>query len=277
MIFTDSHAHLPSVAERLGREVLDSLLADYSAAWEAGRPGATPAAGSATVPVRPLLVDIGTEAADFPDRLGLLGRWPFLRYSLGLWPGREALADPEAFMAALKASLDGAGGDAAAIGECGLDYWHMEGSREAQLSLFRAQAGLAAERGLPLIVHSREAFEDSAAVVAEAGGKVPVVIHCFGYGPAEAEAFLALGCHISFAGNLSYRKAEALREAIVRVPEDRLLLETDSPYMNPEPKRGKPCSPRDIERTYALAARLRGTFPEALHAAVSANAFRLFG
>jgi TatD DNase family protein len=171
----------------------------------------------------------------------------------------------------------------------------MDGPREAQLALFEGQAAIAAGLGLPLIVHSREAFEDSLAVVArlrdgeyraagglrDAGGRpggpaLPVIIHCFGYGPEEAARFLALGCYLSFAGNVTYRKADALREALRLVPLDRLLLETDSPYMNPEPLRGRPCSPRDIGRTYAFAAALRGEDGGSLAAAVTANARLLF-
>jgi TatD DNase family protein len=104
-----------------------------------------------------------------------------------------------------------------------------------------------------------------------------VVIHCFGYGPEEARAFLELGCWISFAGNLTYKGSEALRAALALVPDERLLLETDAPYMNPMPKRGKPSSPADIARTYALAAELRGVAVEDLAETVSRNAHRLFG
>ena len=264
LLYTDSHAHLPGVAERLGQEALATILGAFASAGE-GK----------------LLVDIGTEAADFPGRLALLGHGSFLRYSLGVWPGAEALADPQASLAALTASLDLAGNDAAAIGECGLDYYHMEGSREAQLALFDGQARLAVERGLPLIVHSRDAFEDTAGFLGGLGlpsdRGMPVIIHCFGYGPGEAERFLELGCHVSFAGNLTYRKADRLREALRLVPDDRLLLETDSPYMNPEPGRGKPASPLDIGRTYALAASLRNVDTASLAALVDANAAAIFG
>lgn len=295
-VYTDSHAHLPDVAGRLGPEGLAALWDDYAAAAAAA--GAESCAGLAAgtaASAGPLLVDIGTEARDFTARLALLGRHGFLRYSLGVWPGREALADPAASLASLLASLEAAGVDAAAIGECGLDYHHMDGPREAQLALFEGQAAIALRLGLPLIVHSREAFEDSLAVVSRlrdggylpaggpraAGGRpggpdLPVIIHCFGYGPEEAARFLELGCHLSFAGNVTYRKAEALREALRLVPLDRLLLETDSPYMNPEPLRGRPCSPRDICRTYAFAAALRGEDVGHLAAAVTANARSLF-
>ena len=296
-VFTDSHAHLPDVVGRIGAESLAGLFAGYAAAGGAGGAGAT---GAVVAPdAGPILVDIGTEAEDFASRLALLGRHDFLRYSLGVWPGRDALADPSESLASLESSLEAAGCDAAAIGECGLDYHHMDGPREAQLALFEGQAALALRLGLPLIVHSREAFEDTISVVSrlrrgecgsDGGHRVdgrspgaadgcpalPVIIHCFGYGPEEALRFLGLGCHVSFAGNVTYKKADALREALRLVPLDRLLLETDSPYMNPEPLRGRPCSPRDIGRTYAFAASLRGEDEGRLAAAVTANARSLF-
>jgi TatD DNase family protein len=305
-VFTDSHAHLPDVVGRIGAEGLAGLFAGYAAAGDApaaggaGVAGVAGATGAVVAPdAGPLLVDIGTEADDFASRLALLGRHGFLRYSLGVWPGREALEDPPASLALLEASVAVAGADAAAIGECGLDYHHMDGPREAQLALFEGQAALALRLGLPLIVHSREAFEDTISVVSrlrrgecgsDGGHRVdgrhpgaadgcpalPVIIHCFGYGPEEALRFLELGCHVSFAGNVTYKKADALREALRLVPLDRLLLETDSPYMNPEPLRGRPCSPRDIGRTYAFAASLRGEDEGRLAAAVTANARSLF-
>ena len=265
MILTDSHAHLPGVAERLGRLHLEALLQSYGEAWEAGE--------------GPFLLDIGVEAGDFRDRFRLLGRPPYLRYSLGLWPGLSALSNPEASLAALRSDLDeaeGLGIPVAAIGECGLDYHHMEGSREAQLALFMAQLSLARERGLPLIVHSREAFEDTRAIIERAGAMKAVIIHCFGYGAAEAKAFLDLGCYVSFAGNLSYKKASALREACAIVASPYLLLETDAPYMNPEPLRGKASSPLDIIRTYECAAAVRGVTVQDLAETVTSNAGRLF-
>ena len=112
--------------------------------------------------------------------------------------------------------------------------------------------------------------------VEAAAARIPVVIHCFGYGKDEARAFLAAGCYLSFAGNLTYKKSADLREACIVVPDDRLLLETDAPYMNPEPARGEPSSPFDIGRTYAAVSALRGCGPESLAALVTANARAVF-
>ena len=293
-MYTDSHAHLSSVAEELGEDALAGVLSAYARAWEAALPG-IPAAASAPGPAgpagargrgrpAPLLVDIGTEPGDYAARRALLVRLsggaalpPWLRMSLGVWPGREALAEPRAALVRLTDALAAAGAEAAAIGECGLDYHHMDGSRAAQAELFEGQIGLARERGLALVVHSREAFEDTRDILRAARLASPVLIHCFGYGRKEAEAFLELGAYLSFAGNLTYKKAEALREALAAAPADRLLLETDAPYMNPEPRRGRPSSPSDIARSYEAAVALRGEAPESLAASVAANARLLFG
>jgi TatD DNase family protein len=272
--YTDSHAHLSLVADELGGEALAALLRDYAEAWAGavrdGLPG-------------PLLLDPGVEAGDLIPRLELLGGPgglpPFLRLAAGVWPSQGSLASPEASLGALEASIAAASGrgvSVAAIGEGGLDYHHMDGSREAQATLFRGQLEVAARMGLPMIVHSRGAAADTLELVEGARGASPVILHCFGYGRAEALSFLAAGCWISFAGNLSFKGSEALREACAAVPADRFLLETDAPYMNPLPRRGKPSSPADIARSYALAAELRGVSVADLAETVSRNAHILF-
>jgi TatD DNase family protein len=272
MALTDSHAHLSQVAEELGAEALASVLESYAASWEeagrAHRPG-------------PLLVDIGTESGDLADRTSLFGKGlPFIRLSAGIWPSAESLSKPAEGVAALAAAIgaaEKAGFHVSAIGEGGLDYHHMEGSKEAQAELFEAQLALAAALGLPMIVHSRDAASDTLALVSRAPRSADVIIHCFGYGAAEARTFLDSGCLISFAGNLTYKGSAPLREACALVPAERLLLETDSPYMNPMPRRGSRSTPLDIARTYAVAAELRGVAPEDLAETVSLNARRVFG
>ncbi len=281
VVYADCHAHLVSVAEELGGAALREVLAAYGDARDAALAAGRPA---------PLLVDVGTEPADLAARADLIARAdlvgdgpggpPFLRMSAGVWPSAEALADPDRALRELEAAIaahEASGGSVAAIGEGGLDYYHANGSREAQIELFEGQIALARRLGLPLVVHSREAFEDTRDILAAAGLDVPVLIHCFGYGPDEARAFLSLGCHISFAGNLTYKKADALREACALVPADRLLLETDAPYMNPEPRRGRPCTSLDVERTYAVAAKLRCLDTDELAEIVARNARTIFG
>jgi TatD DNase family protein len=278
MIFTDSHAHLSSVAEEMGAEAFSALLADYAeAAAAAVKEGRAP----------PLLLDVGTEPLDLRARAALLDLGDraisgasFLRLSAGIWPSAENLASPRSGLSALEAAIVEAGRSGrsiAAIGEGGLDYHHMEGGAAAQGELFAGQLSLASRLGLPMIVHSRDAAEATLSLIKEAKASSPVIIHCFGYGSGEARAFLDLGCHLSFAGNLTYKGSEGLRAACAIVPEGKLLLETDSPYMNPLPRRGKPASPRDIERTYAFAAELRGVEVADLAETVSRNAHTLFG
>ena len=171
-VFTDTHAHLALVAERLGRHAAEAMLGRYAAA--------VPAAA-------PFIVDIGVNPGDLAPRLAAFGGYPFVRFAAGLWPGRESLADPEAALAALAAYL--ASPRCSALGECGLDYHHMEAPERDQIGLFEAQAAMAVSAGLPLLVHSRDAFADTFAVACGAAKKIPVVIHCFGYGAREAAAF----------------------------------------------------------------------------------------
>jgi TatD DNase family protein len=266
------------VAEEIGAEAFSILLEDFAEAAKAAEDeGRAP----------PLLLDIGTEPSDLRARTALLGqggrdlsRASFLRYSAGVWPSAESLASPGSSLSALEAAIaEAASGGIriAAIGEGGLDYHHMEAGAEAQGLLFSGQLKLASRLALPMIVHSREAAADTLSFIRGARASAPVIIHCFGYGPDEARAFLDLGCNVSFAGNLTYKGSEGLRAACAIVPADRLLLETDSPYMNPMPRRGKPSTPRDIERTYALAADLRGVEVAELAETVSRNAQALFG
>jgi TatD DNase family protein len=267
---TDTHAHLGHIEERLGGERLERLFEPYRAAWAAAE------AGQASTDSLPFILDIGTRPGDLSARQSRFGALPFIGFSAGLWPGGEAFADPGASLELLEADISNA--SCRALGECGLDYFHMEADRGRQLALFEAQAALAQAKGLPLIVHSRDAFEDSLAVVSAMGGGIPVVIHCFSYGPEEAEAFLASGCLLSFAGNLTYHKAQPLMEALrIAAREKAFLLETDSPYMNPMPRRGRASTPLDIGRTYAFAASVLGVGLQELVKEVQERSFRIFG
>jgi TatD DNase family protein len=274
MIFTDSHAHLQWLADHIGTAAFDEVLSAYDkAALEAASKGLDP----------PLLVDVGTEPDDLLLRAELLNtpdRRRYLRLAAGLWPSVENLAEPHESIGTTK-SIENAGAcgfTLAALGEGGLDYHHMNAPAGAQAELFELQLDLALGLGLPMIVHSRKAFEDTLSIVARWTARgLRVLIHCFGYGKSEAAAFLDAGCYISFAGNLTYKGSEDLREACAIVPADRLLIETDSPYMNPMPNRGKSSSPLDIERTYAAAALIRKSSVEDLAESVSRNARKLFG
>jgi TatD DNase family protein len=162
-----------------------------------------------------------------------------------------------------------------AIGECGLDYHRNLSPPHAQRRAFDAQIGVAIECGKPLVIHTRDAADDTLAQLAGAGGH-PVVLHCFSL-PERLDEVLARGYMTSFAGQVTYRKATDLQDAARRVPDDRLLVETDSPYLAPVPRRGRPNRPANVAHTLRFLAELRGVEPDALDAVTTANAARVFG
>jgi TatD DNase family protein len=165
-----------------------------------------------------------------------------------------------------------------AIGECGLDYYRDSSSRTAQRRAFLDQAAIAAELGLPLVVHSRDATEDTLAALAEASDPVggAVVLHCFSM-PAEAERVAERGYYTSFAGQLTYPSAGDLQAAARVLPAERLLVETDAPYLAPVPRRGRPNTPANVAHTLRFLAGLRGEEVEDLDRLTTANAARAFG
>jgi len=165
---------------------------------------------------------------------------------------------------------------AVAIGECGLDYHYDHSPREDQRRAFAAQLRLARELDLPVVVHTRLAEDDTAAMVAEAGvAGVRGVLHCYTGSHALAEAALAVGWYVSFSGIVTFKKWED--DALIRlVPADRILAESDSPYLAPVPHRGKRNEPAWVSFTVARIAAARGTEPQEVGALVTANAAKLF-
>jgi len=164
---------------------------------------------------------------------------------------------------------------AVAVGEAGLDYHYGADAKDEQRSLFTAQLALAAELGLPIVVHTRSANADTEAMLRGHDGTV--VMHCFSE-PGLLEAGLERGWYFSFAGNATYPKAEALRDAVASVPADRILAETDSPYLAPQPVRGRPNEPAYVVHTIGALAEARGEDRDELAARIDANAavaFRL--
>jgi TatD DNase family protein len=162
---------------------------------------------------------------------------------------------------------------AVAVGETGLDNHHRFVAPAEQRRLFDAQLELADELGKPVVVHSRDAAEDTATALAGFTG--PVVLHCFS-SPELLPAALDRGYYVSFAGNVTFPKAAALREAAAAVPAGRLLAETDSPYLAPQPVRGRPNEPANVAHTIGELARVRGDEPAALAARLDANAAAAF-
>ena len=163
-----------------------------------------------------------------------------------------------------------------AIGETGLDYFRDYAPREDQWRAFEAQAELAGRLGLPLVIHTRAAEEDTFAVLREQAGGVTVIMHCFS-APGRLDECVERGWLCSFAGNVTYPKSTELQAAAREVPDDLLLVETDAPYLSPQPVRGKPNEPANVVETAAFVAELRGVSYEELEATVERNAARVFG
>jgi TatD DNase family protein len=167
---------------------------------------------------------------------------------------------------------------AVGIGETGLDYYYDNSPRELQIASFRKHIRVALETKLPLIVHTRDADEDTMRILREEAGGAGLqgLLHCFSSGPKLAEKAVDFGFSISFSGIVTFKKADELRETAKRVPQERLLIETDAPFLAPVPKRGARNEPAFVVHTAACIAELRGLTPAALGEATSANFFRLF-
>ncbi|MCY2924929.1 MAG: TatD family hydrolase [Planctomycetota bacterium] len=165
-----------------------------------------------------------------------------------------------------------------ALGEIGLDYFHDLSPRPAQQEAFAAQLHLAQRTGSPIVIHTRDAFDDTMAILRASGTEgSKVIFHSFTEGPDQARAALDFGAAVSFSGIVTFRRSDALRDAAALVPDDRLLLETDAPYLTPEPVRKlSPNEPALIVHTLACLAQLRHADPGALADAAAANAIRLF-
>jgi TatD DNase family protein len=220
-------------------------------------------------------VSIGTELKRFPGVLAVAEAFPDVWCSVGVHPhesGKELLDSEAALMAeAVHPKVVG-------IGETGLDYYYEHAPRAPQQANFRSHAAAARRTGLPLIVHTRDADDDTIAILREEMGKGAFtgLIHCFTGTKKLAEAALELGLYISVSGIATFKNSGALREVIKDVPLDRLLVETDAPFLAPVPHRGKTNEPAFVVHTAAMLAELKGVSAEALAAATSENFFRLF-
>ncbi len=164
----------------------------------------------------------------------------------------------------------------AAIGETGLDYFREGAPREDQRRAFEAQIEIARRVGKPLVIHMRDSLEDAFAVLRERADGVAIVLHCFSGGPEDVAAAVERGWMCSFAGNLTYSKSAPLREACRLVPEELLLVETDSPFLAPQPVRGKPNQPANVVETAERVAEERAIPYAELEALVDANGARTF-
>ena len=165
-----------------------------------------------------------------------------------------------------------------AIGEAGLDYFYDRSPREAQAQGFRRHIEAARRTGLPLVIHSRDADSDMASILEEDSGKgaFRLILLCFSSGAELAERGVALGGHVSFSGILTFKKSDQLREIAKTIPRDRLLVETDAPYLAPTPFRGKRNEPSYVARTAAVLAETIGVDADEIAALTTDNFFRLF-
>jgi TatD DNase family protein len=165
-----------------------------------------------------------------------------------------------------------------AIGETGLDYYYEHSAKDAQAVAFRRFIALAREVGKPVVCHIRDAHAEAREILAETrAAELGVVIHCFTGTPDDAEAYVAMGCHVSFSGIVTYKNAQPIRDAVKRVPLDRILIETDCPYLAPVPQRGRRNEPAFVVHTAAVVAAEAGVSVEDLARATVANATRVLG
>jgi len=194
--------------------------------------------------------------------------------SAGIHPHEARLADPERYDELREL---GRGRKIVAIGEIGLDFHYDHSPRPVQIEVLRKQVRLAREVGLPMIIHTREADDETSTILEEEGAaEVGGVIHCFTGGPELADRALALGFMISFSGIMTFPKAEGIREVAARVPRDRLLIETDSPFLAPIPLRGRRNEPAFVVHVAERLALVRGETVATLAPALVSNFRRLF-
>jgi TatD DNase family protein len=250
----DSHCHLnyEGLAERQG-EVLDN-------ARNRGVAG---------------FLNISTRQKEWGEVIAAAERNADVWATVGVHP-HEADAHPDL---GAKALVEGAQHlKVIAIGECGLDYYYDKSDRKAQRERFQAHIEAARETGLPLVIHTRDAEEDTAEMLSEAvkEGGVAGVLHCFTGSADLARKALDLGFSISLSGIVTFKNAADLQETAKIIPEDRLLVETDAPFLAPVPNRGKTCEPAFVADTAAFVANLRGETLESVADSTTANFFRLF-
>ena len=221
------------------------------------------------------IVTISTRIRQFDRVRGLAERFPGVFCSVGTHPHN---ADEELDIGPDEIAALAGHPKVVAIGEAGLDYFYDNAPREAQQQGLRNHIAAARATGLPLVIHSRDADEDMAAILEDehARGAYSAVLHCYSSGPALAQRGIDLGFYISFSGILTFKKSDELREIARNLPAERILVETDAPYLAPVPHRGRRNEPAYVAYTLEVLAQTRGVAAELMAAQTSENFFRLF-
>ncbi len=252
-MLTDSHAHINSAAFDDDRErVIDRAVQQGIG----------------------IIVDVGTNPEEWQKSLQLSRSYNIIFSAIGLHPNDADLWNEEV-QSKLERLLSSE--EVVAIGETGLDYYRMGASINKQKELFSVHLQLAKKFSKPVIIHCRDAWEDVLDVLDSEGKDTVGILHSFSGNLDHARVGLQLGYYISFSGSVTYKSSSSLREAAAYVPLDRLLVETDSPYLPPQPYRGKRNEPSYVRKTLEVIAECRGSQPEELEAAITSNAIKLLG
>ena len=251
MILVDSHCHLdyPQLADR------EAVLSRARAAGVAR------------------MVNIGTTRREFASVQATAENYDDVFCSFGVHPHHVAEEGEEVTTEEIVAATKHP--KVVGIGESGLDFYYDKAPRDKQEESFRRHIRAARQTGIPLIIHSRDAETDTIRILKEEGD-VPAVLHCFSSKRVLAEEGLKLGLYVSLSGILTFKKSQELRDIVRDVPLNRLLVETDSPYLAPEPYRGKPCEPSYVARTAQALADIKGVSLEEIARITTENFFRLF-
>jgi TatD DNase family protein len=250
----DSHCHLdfPGLAERVSSVVASAREMGV------GR-----------------MVTISTHVRRFETYRALAEAHPEVFFSVGTHP-HHAAEEPDIPVSEIVAAVQHS--RCVAVGESGLDYHYERSPRDVQQRVFRAHINAARETGLPLVIHARDADADMIDILTEETrrGRFAAVLHCFSSGVALAEAGVALGFYVSFSGILTFRRSEELRRIAASVPRDKLLVETDAPYLAPEPHRGKQNEPGYVVHTARVLADVVGVSADEIARITTENFYRLF-
>ncbi len=258
-LFVDSHAHIDGTEYDEDRDAVVERARAAGVGW---------------------ILNIGTgdpRGDSFERAVAVASKYEGVYAAVGIHPHDARLYDEEAERKLL--SLVERREHVIAWGEIGLDYHYDNSPRETQREVFARQLNLAHQVGLPVIIHSREADEETVEILRSEwhGLGLGGIMHCFGGGQPMADAVLEMGFMISFAGNVTFKKADALREVALKTPLDRLLVETDCPYLTPVPFRGRRNEPAYVVETARFLAELRGIEPEEMGRITTGNFARFFG